>query len=194
MYAYIKGMLRSKNSDRIVIENSGIGYEMIIGAMTYNNLPNPPEEVMLYTYHYIREDKEELYGFSSTGEKRLFEILVGVSSIGPGKAVSILSQVSPAQFIDAVKKKDLLAVSSVKGIGKKTAERMILELKDKLGEITLDETVGIADRTKIEDAMSGLVSLGFKENEARELIYSIKDDLTDSDRAQDIIKKALKHV
>ncbi len=192
MYAYIKGILKSKSPHRVIIENSGIGYEVNITALTYNSLPDNLEEVMLYTYHYIREDKEELYGFSAMGEKNLFEILIGVSSIGPNKAISILSQISPEHFISAVRKNDVITIASIKGIGKKTAEKMILYLKDKISEISIVSEDYLIDRKKIEDALSGLISLGFKGNVAREMLHSIRNEIDGSDKAEDLIKKALK--
>lgn len=194
MYVYIKGILKYKSADRIVVENSGMGYGLTIASITYNNLPDPPEEVMLYTYHYVREDKEELYGFSSMAEKELFELIIGISNIGPSKAINIMSQITPSHFINAVKREDVVTVASIKGVGKKTAERIILDLKDKIHKINLVEEGVVLDRSKMEDALSGLLSLGFKANVARELIYSIKNEIDDSDQPQDIIKKALKHV
>lgn len=192
MYAYIKGILKSKSPHQVIIENSGIGYEVNITALTYNSLPDNFEEVMLYTYHYIREDKEELYGFSAMGEKNLFEILIGVSSIGPNKAISILSQISPEYFISAVRKNDVITIASIKGIGKKTAEKMILYLKDKISEISIVSEDYLIDRKKIEDALSGLISLGFKSNVAREMLHTIRNEIDGSDKAEDLIKKALK--
>src|SRR3989339_1019296 len=176
MYSYIKGILKSKSSEKAIIENSGIGYELNIGMMTYGNLPSPPEEVMLYTYHYVREDREELYGFSSLGEKELFEVLIKVSGIGPSKAVNILSQVSPPQFLEAIRKEDILKISSIKGIGRKTAEKIMIDLKDKISGIKIIEDGSIKLKTVIEDALSGLMGLGFKENIAREMIYAVKNE------------------
>lgn len=126
MYAYIKGLLTSKSHDRVVIENSGIGFEVIIGSSTYNSLPEESQDIMLHTYHYKREDKEELYGFAVREEKKFFEILIGVSSIGPNKAISILSQISPGRFISAIKKEDIVTISSIKGLGRKTADLIII--------------------------------------------------------------------
>lgn len=192
MYIYIKGILKSKTQTTVIIENSGIGYELSIGLFTYNDLPDHSQEVMLHTFHYIREDKEELYGFSTEGERSLFEILIGIASIGPSKAINILSQISMAQFIDAVRRGDVLTIASIKGIGKKTAERMVLDLKDKIAGVSLvGEDYGM-DRRKMEDALSGLVSLGFKDNVARDMLHSIRSEIDKTDRAEDLIKKALK--
>jgi len=192
MIVYIKGILKEKTAQRAIIENSGIGYELNIGAMTYNELPDPPEEVMLHTYHYIREDREELYGFSSLNEKQLFEILIGVSNIGPGKAMGILSQVMPESFVNAVRSGDTASVASIKGVGKKTAERLIVDLKDKVAELGFRGKAFAAEREKIQDALAGLIGLGFKENAAREMINSVSAEIASDDKAEEIIKKALK--
>lgn len=195
MYVYLKGILKSKNQNHVIIENSGIGYELSIGALTYNSLPDHSEEVMLYTYHYIREDKEELYGFIAKTERRLFEMLIGISNIGPGKAINILSQITASNFVQAVRTEDILTISSIKGIGKKTAERLVIDLKDKLIELPItddtDDTYPL-QKQNINDAVSGLMSLGFKENIAREMLMLIKDEIDKNDLTEDIIKKALK--
>ncbi|MFH1415735.1 MAG: Holliday junction branch migration protein RuvA [Elusimicrobiota bacterium] len=192
MYVYIKGILKSKNKETAIIENAGIGYELSIGLMTYNSLPEHSQEVMLYTYHYIREDREELYGFSTTGERSLFEILIGVPSIGPSKAINILSQVLPGQFAGAISRGDITAVASIKGLGRKTAERMVLDLKEKIAQISIAEVDYGVDTDKLEDALNGLVSLGFKDNVAREMLHEIRDEIDKTDETQDIMKKALK--
>ncbi|MBN2406214.1 MAG: Holliday junction branch migration protein RuvA [Elusimicrobia bacterium] len=193
MFVYLKGILKSKEHGRVIIENSGIGYELYVGEMTYANLPEPPEEVMLYTYHYVREDREELYGFSSQGEKGLFTMLIGVSSIGPGKAVSILSQISPDEFINAVRSENISLIASIKGLGRKTAERVVMDLKDRLADMILPRDVSGAERRRVDEAMGALVSLGFRENIAREMISSAMKQIKKTDSTQDIIKKALKN-
>ncbi len=192
MYVYLRGILKSKTKEKAIIEVMGIGYELNIGAFTYNSLPDNSQEIMLHTYHYTREDKEELYGFSTMGEKSLFEILIGVSSIGPSKAINILSQIAPAHFVRAVMREDILTVASLKGLGRKTAERLVLDLKEKISQISIDDEALFVDRQKMEDAMGGLVGLGFKDNIAREMIHTIRNEISKNDKAQDIIRKALK--
>jgi len=192
MYAYIKGKLKSKTEKKVVVENSGIGYELHIGSVTYNDLPLDNEEVMLYTFHHVREDREELYGFSTDSEKKLFEVLLSMSSIGPSKALGILSQIAPSRFVSAVIQKDVMTIASLKGVGKKTAERILLDLRNKVLDIKVDVIEYGQDFKNIEDALGGLVSLGFKENKAREMLQSVRDDLNKDDKTQDIIKKALR--
>ncbi len=192
MYVYIKGLLKYKNREMIIVENSGMGYRLIITTATYDKLPELQDEVFLYTYHYIKEDREELYGFFSLMEKKLFETLISISGIGPSKAVNILSTIEPQKFIRAVINKDIMLLSSLKGIGKKTAERLLIDIGDKMTDFTEVSIDAHIDRNKIEDALSGLLNLGFKTNEAKEILSSITDKVQDTDSAADIIRKALK--
>lgn len=191
MYVYIKGILKETFHDRVTIETAGIGYELKITLLTYHNLPALEEEVMFYTHHYVREDKEELYGFSTRGEKKLFEILITIPNIGPGKAMNILSQIQPEHFVAALQNKDVSIISSIKGIGRRTAERLIVELSDKVIDIIPVKETGVPPNN-LEDALAGLVSLGFKDTTARGLLNSITDEISKDDNVADIIKKALK--
>lgn len=196
MYIYMKGILKNKNTARVVVENNGMGYEIKIGALTYNDLPDPPEEIMLYLYHHIREDTEDLYGFSGESEKKLFELILSVSKIGPGKALNIISQITPTEFAEAIKTENINKLSSVKGIGKKTAARMVVDLKDKLTELgPLDYGKGgmKIEREKIEDALAALLSLGYREAQARDMIADVKGKIKEGDRAEDIINRVFKH-
>ena len=192
MYVYIKGILKETFHDRVVIENAGLGYELKITSLTYHNLPALDDEVMFYTHHYVREDKEELYGFSTRDEKKLFEILITLPNIGPGKAMNILSQIQPEHFVAALQNKDVSTISSIKGIGRRTAERLIVELSDKVIDIIPVKETAKVSPNKLEDALAGLVSLGFKDGTARRLLNSITDEINKDDTVADIIKKALK--
>ncbi len=196
MYVYIKGILKTKEMSKAIVENSGIGYEINIGALTYNDLPDPPEEVMLYIYHHLREDTEELYGFSCEGEKKLFELILSVSKIGPGKALNVISQVTPGEFASAIKNEDINKLASVKGIGKKTAERMIVDLKDKLAELgPLDYKFADTkiNREKMEEALMALLSLGYREAQARDMLGAVSSRIKESDTVENIISKIFKY-
>ncbi|MDA3792141.1 MAG: Holliday junction branch migration protein RuvA [Elusimicrobia bacterium] len=193
MYIYIKGKVIEKSQDDVVVETGGLGYILKIGALTFNDLPAAGEDVKLNTYHYLREDREELYGFSTKGEKELFEILIGVSNIGPAKAMDILSAVSPAHFVDYIINNNINGLSSLKGIGRKTAKRLVLELKDKIKEIKPAGDFKKAGISNYTEAVSGLKGLGYKESVARDLIDAAKDDIKEGDEPQNIIRKALKN-
>lgn len=195
MYVYIKGILKKKDVCSAVIENCGIGYEVKIGAFTYNELPDPPEEVMLYIFHYLREDAEELYGFSGESEKKLFEVILTVSKIGPGKALNIISQITPPEFSAAVRSEDIGRLSAIKGIGKKTAQRMIVDLKDKIVQIIpagYEKKYGVGEREKLQETLSALIALGYKETRAREMIDAVRESIDEKDLVEDIISKVFK--
>lgn len=192
MYSYIKGKLKEKNKEAVIIENSGLGYRLQIGMQTYSDLPPENKKVKLYTHHYLREDAEILFGFSTTGEKQLFKILLKVSNIGPSKAMRIISQISPDHFIDAIQNEDIPSLSSIKGIGKKTAERLIIELRDKISDISsFKESTDQQESSNFSEAFEALLGLGFKNREARKFINSVKKDIDEEATTQEIIKKAL---
>ncbi len=192
MYSYLKGILISKALPRIVVENSGIGYELVVGEKTYCDLPAVENDVMLYVYHYIKEDREDLYGFKTETEKKFFELLLSVSNIGPGKAIGILSQINPADFSKAVMREDVAKLSSVKGIGKKTAQRLMVEMKDRIDEFSGYDEGTVEERNKADEAVCGLVSLGFRETEAKGLVERALQEIEEPVSTEEIIKRALK--
>ena len=191
MYAYIKGILVSKSPEVVVLENSGIGYEFSIGASTYADLPALGEEVLLYTYHYLREDAENLYGFTTEEEKEVFEALISVSGIGSVKAIGILSNISAPELVSGILRKDKKVLSSVRGIGKKTAERIIFDLQDKVSSLTVS-THAAPITSDVDDAVSALVALGWKEMEARRMASTAAGRLPPDCGVDIIIKEALK--
>ncbi len=195
MYTYIKGKIEEKKQDRVIIENSGLGYLLKIGMQTFSDLPAENKKVKLYTHHYLREDAEILFGFSTREEKHLFKILLKISNIGPGKAMGILSQISPDNFIEYIQSEDISSLSSIKGIGKKTAERLIIELRDKITDIFSAKNVVKTGKTSsnLQEAFEALVGLGFKKRAARKFINSVKKDISPKTSTQEIITKALKN-
>jgi Holliday junction DNA helicase RuvA len=132
MIAHLRGRLLTKDPNRAVVEAAGVGYELAISVPTYSELPNAGAEVALHVHTHVREDVIALFGFLRTDEKRLFERLIAVSGIGPKLAITILSGMSAGFLVAAIRGNDLAALTKVPGIGKKTAERMVLELRDKL--------------------------------------------------------------
>ncbi|MEA3506302.1 MAG: Holliday junction branch migration protein RuvA [Elusimicrobiota bacterium] len=193
MYIYIKGTVKEKRPGCVIVETGGLGYQLKIGSMTFNDLPGPGTETKLHTYHYLREDREELYGFSSKGEKELFEVLIGVSNMGPSKAMDILSAVNPAQFIEYVTGNNISGLSTVKGIGRKTAKRLVLELKDKISGISAAGEVKKGRVSNYREAVSGLKGLGYTESAARDLVDAASESIKEDDDAAAIIRKALKN-
>ncbi len=132
MYAYIKGTLEEKAKDSIVIETAGIGYKIYISEKTMMTLGELGEKIKIYTHYHVREDNISLYGFTSNEELKMFELLLQVSGIGAKTAITMLSNITPSQFALAVISNDIKELVKIPGIGTKSAQRMILELKDKL--------------------------------------------------------------
>ena len=201
IYSYIKGSLIDKSDENIVVDNNGIGYEIICPYSISDALGTLGDEVKVYIYQSVREDDITLYGFSTMQMKEMFLSLIQVSGIGPKVAHSICSQVEPDRFALAVIGGDISFLTSVKGLGKKGAERIVLELKDKLNKSgaasAAKKAVSIPvkaggkepEGSIISDAVEALVVLGYKEQVAAEAVSgAYEDGIT----LQDLIKKALK--
>jgi Holliday junction DNA helicase RuvA len=161
MIAHLRGKLLAKSPQSIIVEASGVGYEVAISIPTYTGLPAEGAEVSLHIYTHVREETLALYGFVSVEEKRLFEKLFSVSGIGPKLALTVLSGLSPERLVAAIRSQDHATLTRIPGIGKKTAERVVLELKDKLEG--LGPTVAAGAITPVaEDVVSALVNLGYQ--------------------------------
>lgn len=160
MISYVKGMLDHKEPSCVVVDVSGVGYEVFVPLSTYEKLPAIGSQVKLHTHHYVREDAMQLYGFLSTEEKETFELLLSISGIGSKVALSILSTVSVDEFRRSIAQGDMKSLTKIPGIGKKSAERMLLELKDKVGKIRVeDDTMRIFEAESINEAVSALINL-----------------------------------
>lgn len=171
----IKGVLEEKNPGYAIIDTGNICFECLISVNCYTNLPNIGESVELFTHLVIKEDFTAIYGFSSMQEKRFFHLLNKVSKIGPKLAISILSGVSPAELKNAIINNNLVKLSSIPGIGRKTAERIVLELKDSFKNEVLEE-VGTVTSVVAEDIVSALVNLGYKKNECINALKKIPQE------------------
>lgn len=198
MYAYIKGILADMAEDSIVVEAGGIGYHIFTPGQTFNYLPSVGEEVKVYTYLHIREDAMLLFGFLTKDDLNVFKLLLGVSGIGPKGALAILSVMSTDDLRFAVLGDDAKAISKAPGVGSKTAQRLILELKDKLSledafelktEHSKQQTAGNGSGTKNE-AVQALVALGYSSSEALKALNGI--EIAEDADVEDILKSALK--
>ena len=198
MYAYIKGELAETNPDHIVIETGGIGYQVFISGQTFEYLPAVGEEIKVYTYLYLREDAMILYGFLTKDDLELFKLLISVSGIGPKGGLAILSALSADDLRFAVLSGDSKAISKAPGVGAKTAQRVILELKDKLakgqtisakGEAYGGTGITVIPENKLSEASAALAVLGYSQGEINLALKGI--DL-DSLALEEIIKQALK--
>lgn len=175
MIAYITGKVISKTSNSVIIENNGIGYEVFIPLSTFYHLPDDRKEVSLYIYPHVKDETLSLFGFYSMLEKRLFLMLISVTGIGPRLAVNILSGIDPEDLLNAISKEDIQHLSRIPGVGRKTAKRMVLELKDKSTNMIISENIrqkSVRDHL-IEDAISALVNLGYPQDMAERAIKKI---------------------
>lgn len=183
MFSYIKGRLVEKTPTMCVVDVNGIGYWLFIPLSTYEKLTDRDREQLLYTHFLIKDDRCELYGFASVEEKRLFENLIAIRGVGGKLAIAILSGLPSDRFWEAVQNGDVSAISSIKGVGPKTAKRLILELKDKL---VLEEP---ATLPVVEEAVLALMSLGYSRAEAKKAMQKVN---IQSQKVEDLIKAALK--
>jgi Holliday junction DNA helicase RuvA len=191
MIGSLKGNIQKLKTGSVIIDISGVGYYVNISLNTYYNLVEK-DSAFLYIYAYIREDKFELYGFLTEEEKEIFKILISVSGVGPSLACAIMSGMSYNELISVIKNRDIDRLTKTPGIGKTKAEKILLDLKNKLKKISInDESEHINDPLLPEDAVDALITLGFDEKKAR---FSVKEFVVahNTTDLQDIIKGALK--
>ena len=193
MITHLKGKLIEKNPTNIVVECNGVGYSVNISLHTFSQLPSG-ENVKLFIHLQVREDSHTLFGFSSKVEREVFRLLISVSGIGASIARTMLSTLSPEQVMEAITQNNIAAIQSVKGIGAKTAQRVVLDLKDKIIKIYgLDEVSLVSGNTNRNEALSALETLGF----ARKQAEKVCDDIVNKNpnaSAETIIKQALKNL
>ena len=193
MITHIKGRLVEKNPTYVIIDCQGMGYEINIPLHTFSLLPNE-ELLQLYTYLQVKEDSHTLYGFMEKQERELFKLLISVSGIGANIARTMLSSLVPEQIIQAIASNDVATVQSIKGIGAKTAQRVILDLKDKVLKIyNLEEVSTFSNNTNKEEALSALEVLGFARKSAEKVIDKFCRENPDA-TVENIIKQALKNL
>jgi Holliday junction DNA helicase RuvA len=192
MYAYINGKLVFKCPTYVVIDAGGVGYQINISLNTYGSLADS-EVCKLYTWLHVKEDGHTLYGFHDEGERRLFLHLISVSGIGPNTGRMILSSITPAEIQTAIVKGDVPLIQRIKGIGPKSAQRMILELQDKLKKEGPDSLISMpSHNTAKEEALSALVMLGFSKSVAEKALDSAIKFGTEDLSVEVLIKTALK--
>ena len=193
MITHLKGKLIEKNPTNIVVDCNGVGYSVNISLHTFSQLPSG-ENVKLFIHLQVREDSHTLFGFSSKVEREVFRLLISVSGIGASIARTMLSTLSPEQVMEAITQNNIAVIQSVKGIGAKTAQRVILDLKDKIIKIYgLDEVSLVSSNTNRNEALSALETLGF----ARKQVEKVCDDIINKNpnaSVETIIKQALKNL
>ncbi len=205
MIASVRGTLLELGDGTVIVESAGVGYELHISMATRAALPSPGHEVRLHTRHIVREDAQLLFGFTERDELRLFDLLIGVNGVGPRIAIAVLSGMAPGQFARAVRDENIAAITAVNGVGRKTAERLVVELRDKLAFLPMLETgppapgeAGKRGRKprllekgeRFEDAIAALVTLGYSPAQASEAVRRVSEDAGDA-AAEDLVKRAL---
>lgn len=191
MIHYLKGILKYKSPAFIIVEVGGVGYEINIPLSSFDLLPPEGKEIKINTYLHWRENGLTLYGFVTQEERDFFGLLISISKIGPKSALRIVSRISPSEFKRAIKKGDLATLTHVPGIGGKTAQRLILELKERVEE---EEIVEPGKENITKDTLSALISLGYTRKEAER---AVKEALRSTEEGVDLaglIREALRHI
>jgi len=186
MIGSLRGIILARRPDNVIIDINGVGYQVQVPLNILANLPEEGHEVFLHIFTHVREDALQLFGFTSDDEKKIFTVLLGISGIGPKMALNILSGLSYVEFLNAIDTEDVAMLCRIPGLGKKTAQRLILELREKLPSST-----GIKDRV-FEDTLSALINLGYKRNIAYEFLEkSYKQGFND---IESLLKETLKQL
>ena len=206
MIASLRGILLERGEGYCVIEAAGVGYQVQVSTGTLVSLPAPGEEVSLHTRHIVREDAQLLFGFTERDELRLFDLLIGVNGVGPRIAIAVLSGLAPAQFARAVRDENIAMLTAVNGVGRKTAERLVVELRDKLMFLPVSASTGgdagagarsrqaprvLEKSERYEDAVAALVTLGYSPTQASDAVRRVSEDAGEV-AAEELVKRALK--
>ena len=195
MISTLHGILFEKNPGSVVIECGGVGYEATIPLGAYNALPSAGAECRLFVRHVVREDDEQLYGFASKEEREVFDLLIGVGGVGPKIAICVLGGLSVADFKRCVAEGDAKRLGTVKGIGKKTAERIIVELRGKINPLEAISLRGAdgrkADNAALHDTVLALAQLGFPQDAAAKMVQTALDSGADATRPDELLRAAL---
>src|SRR6266566_3885888 len=198
MITFLQGKLMETLPTQVVVNVNGVGYEALIPLSSYDKLPQPGQDVKLLTHLVVREDAHVLYGFMSVSERELFRLLINtVSGIGPKIALNVLSGISVTAFRGAVANADVKVLSQISGVGKKMAERIVVEIKDKIGAagaweaLSAQRALSPADQ-KFNDAVLALMALGFKQIEAHDSVRKTQNSLGPQATVEDLVRACLK--
>jgi len=196
--AMLSGRLRLRESSRLVVETGGVGYEVFVPLSTYYRMPGAGAAVELEIRQVVREDAITLYGFASAGEKRAFDLLMGVQHVGPKLALAVLSVLAPDEQAAAISREDVERIDAVPGVGAKVAERIVRELRDKVGALSLAAAAqapaaangNSAESSMLDDAVSALVNLGYKPAEAKRAAEAVEGP-DGEEKLETLIRKSL---
>ncbi len=201
MIAFLSGKLLEKTANSVIIDVGGVGYEVLIPLSTYYNLGEVGDETSLRIYTHVREDAIQLFGFMTDRERDLYLKLISVQGVGAKSGITMLSGMSADEIIEAIRKDNLAKLTAIPGVGRKTAERLVVELRDKVGALAMAATAGEATVTKgaatggdaFEDALSALLNLGYQRNAAEKAVQEVRRDGADQD-VQKILRAALQRL
>jgi holliday junction DNA helicase RuvA len=199
MIAFLQGVLTGKLPDRVEVDVNGVGYEVFVSQKTLHAAPPAGHNVLLKTHLYVREDLLQLFGFFTDSEKQAFLLALSVSGVGPKAAMNILSTFTPEAFYQAIIHNDLTALRSSPGIGQKTAQHLILELKDKVtklvgGGVLAGETAFNAETKNIADSVQAMMALGYSAAESRRAVLAAIQDLGEKSTVEEILRSSLKSI
>lgn len=199
MIAFLRGRVVSSGTDYVVVDIAGIGYKVYVPTPVIGSVADKKEDIMIYTYMNVREDAIQLFGFLTEGDLDIFELLIQISGIGPRVALSVLSFMPGTSFIQAVAQEQVETLTKIPGVGKKTAQRVIIELKDKIAKIDNKGGIDIGSTTPLvlntsEDALQALTALGYNSVEAKRAVGKIIARESQNLTTEEIIKLALKEL
>lgn len=199
MIAFLQGILTAKHPDRVELDVNGIGYEVFVSQKTLQAVPATGKSVLLKTYLHVREDIQQLFGFLKDSEKQAFLMALSVSGVGPKAAMNVLSTYAPEAFFQAISHNDLAGLKSIPGIGQKTAQHLVLELKDKVTKLAgagvfSDEGMLDSGSKVISDALQAMLTLGYSAVESRRAVLSAAQTLGEKVTVEEILRASLKSV
>jgi len=200
MIAFLKGILEARQESVCLVDVNGVGYEVHMPATDLDRLPAPGQPVVIHTWYHSREDGVQLFGFLDSADRALFKILLGISGVGPKSALAVLSGLSPADLEEAVARQDVDRLQRLPGIGRKTAERLLLELKDKMKVTAVFPVKSKSgEREEYGDALEALASLGYSHLQARQALQKIAEQempprVAGQDRVAELVRLALRHL
>ena len=196
MISYIKGILAEKSPARIVVDAGGMGYEIMIPLSSYDALPRVGDELLIHTHHHVREDVQQLYGFASQRERQVFRMLISVSGVGPRLALGILSGANVDGIAEAIVREEVDQLTVIPGIGKKTAQRLIVELKSRFADEEVLVAVGggaAAVDSCAREAIEALMALGFTRSTSRKAVEKAAGECGGRPCVEELVRSALKH-
>lgn len=194
MIGYLKGALVEKKPNSVLLDVHGVGYLINIPVSTFYNLPGEGSELSLYIHTHVREDILALYGFRTTREKLVFEKLIGVSGIGPKMAIAFLSGMTVEELVPAIQRQDILKLSTIPGVGRKTAERVALELREQLPTLASEAAQAQVERPLQSDLISALINLGYHRNLAERAVKSVLQKANPDATFETLLKHSLQIV